>query len=193
MGVLKDLGTSYVAGICDKTGYPHGEYGHLLNPLSPRDGLPVDDWDKEGTELYNLTAPYGRLHFAVGSGDDFICYDYATIECVTGRWIILDATINVDTSGWIDGYGYHVLPARSMEEVQQAVLMAANMVGDAVEWCYEMNVRMTYRGWNQRPAYFLNCVARALSSWRFPDKWTDRMMRQNTKLVRKAVQEIMNE
>ena len=193
MGYANDLGEGTVESICPVTGYPRDRWNRLLNPCSMRDGVPVEYWYQPGVELYNLTSPYGHLHFACGTGDDFWCWDYATIECVTGKHIILDATINSETGCFIMGGGYELLPVRSMKECREAVCAAACMVDDAMTWCYDNEVRYSVRGWNQQPYYFMNCVAQSLFSWKFPDKWTERMYRMNTKLVCRAVSEILTE
>lgn len=193
MGFTKDLGTSTVHDICPVTGYPRDQWEHLLRPCSLRDGLPEENWDKPGTELYNLTNPYGHLYFACGSGDDFVCWGYETIHTVTGLWIVLAGTLNSETGGFIQGHGYWLMPVRSMKECRQALLQAEEMVEDAQDWCAWNGVRHSIQGWNQRPEFFRNCVARALFPWSFKKKWTDRMFRQNTKLVDRAVRNILNE
>jgi len=192
MGYASDLGTSHVHDLCPETGYPRDRWGRLLSPLSLHDGTPVFNWRKPGTELYNLTSPYGHLHFAHGTGDDFVCWDYAVIQAVTGEYIILDATVNSETGGFIDGMGYLILPVRSSEERREAVWAAEGMVGGAIEWTCCNEVRATIRGWNQRPEYFRNCVARALFPWKFKKQWTERMMRMNTKLIQRAIKEILD-
>ena len=50
-----------------------------------------------------LTNPYGLLGYAVGSGDDFWCFDYALLE--DGR-MVLSATINSETGCFIMSGGY---------------------------------------------------------------------------------------
>lgn len=193
MGYAKDLGYSYTHDICPVTGYPRNQYGFLLNPCSLYDGTPVKDWDKPGTELHNLTSPYGHLYFACGTGDDFFCWDYAQIECVTGRYVILDATINSEPGGFIEGGGYEILPARSSAECYEVVQAAEGMVSDALEWCCFNDVRHSVRGWNQKPEYFLNCVAAKMFPYYFKDTWSERMYRMNTKPIRDAVHKTLTE
>lgn len=164
MGHHSDLGTGTVDSICEITGYPKNRYGQLLDPFSHKDGTPEKDWNKKGKELYNLTSPYGHLQFAVGSGDDFVCADYATINCgAMGEFIILDFTFNSETGCYIGGCGYYVLPVNSTEQKRKALNQAF----------YSMNcpddVRHTRKGWNQDENYFARCVAKAL----FPSEFKE--------------------
>ncbi|MHA2022805.1 MAG: hypothetical protein ACTSWQ_04000, partial [Candidatus Thorarchaeota archaeon] len=53
-------------GIDEVTGYPKDRWGHLLNR---------HDSNEDG-EYLELTSPYGSLYFAIGSDDDFICFDW---------------------------------------------------------------------------------------------------------------------
>jgi hypothetical protein len=192
VGYAKDLGKSEVHDLCTITGYPRNKWGRLLNPLSLYNGVPIENWNRPGTELYNLTNPYGHLCFACGTGDDFICWDYARIHTVIGDYMILDAAVNSETGGFIDGFGYKVMPARSIAE-RHAVLTETNsMVDRAYDWMCAGDIRHSVWGWNQKPEYFRNCVAAQMFSWEFPKKWTERMYRMNTKLVQRAVSRILS-
>jgi hypothetical protein len=191
MGYTSDLGYSRTRDICTTTGYPRDQWGFLINPLSLRDGTPIEDWNKKDTELHCLTNPYGHLYWACGTGDDFVCWDYEEIETVTGQYVILDATLNCETGCFIQGNGYEVLPARSSEERKAVVKAADNMVDDAEEWCCHNEIRPTVSGWNQKPRYFVNSVAKSMFPWKFKDTWTERMFRMDTTLVHRAVMEIL--
>ena len=90
MGYYKDLGTSKVAYQCHITDYPMSEDKRLLSPYNFRDGS-LQPWlipqDNQGhyrlnydIELYNQTNPYGHLHYACGSGDDFHCFDFTEYQ-----------------------------------------------------------------------------------------------------------------
>lgn len=202
MGYHSDLGTGIVDSICEITGYPKDRYGYLLDPFCKNDGSPEKDWDKKGKELYNLTSPYGHLHFAVGSGDDFICADYATINCgAAGEFIILHFTFNSETSHYIGGCGYHVLPVDTSEQKWFAVNCAFNGME-----CPD-GVRHSRKGWNQDKNYFARCVAKAL----FPNEFkgfsyvtikgkkhfvdyplfTEREMRFGSKKINKVIDNIL--
>lgn len=170
MGYANDLGTGTVHDICPITGYPRDEWGHLLQTTSLRDGAVIPDWDKPGTELPNITSPYGHLEFAIGTGDDFYCFDYEVINAgPRGRFVVLHAVINSESGSFIMDapYGYEVLPANTMEEQSAAVRAAFGLMDQALEWCYDNDIKHSVKGWNQNPAYFPICVARALRRYKF--------------------------
>jgi len=123
--------------------------------------VPMDEWghylswdDIRGDEARELTSPYGSLMFAIGSGDDFHCFDYATLP--DGR-VVLHAVVNSETGGFIQGAGYEAAPPT------EAVEVAVGFVDAAMSWLYdggEPYVKHTVRGWNQDPYYFVRAVAR---------------------------------
>lgn len=192
MGVLKDLGTGTVWDICPETGYPRTKRKHLLNPLDPHYGLPVQGWGNRGTELYHLTNPYGRLEYGIGSGDDFHCFDFALINAGSvGEYFILEATVNSESAGFIDNAGYALLPARSLEEYKTIIEEAESMVGTALDWLVDSGkpIRHDRKGWNQDPRYFVRSVAQALQGFRF-EGIPDRQMRMGGKRVDRIVEEI---
>ena len=163
MGYSKDLGTAEMAGICPITGFPADSTGQLLDPISDRTGEPLELI--EGSELANLTNPYGHLHFAAGSGDDFTCFDYATINAgPKGEFIILDATYNTETGNSIFNTGYEIMPINTEAEKRKALAEAFGMVDQAMSID---EVQHTIRGWNQRPEYFARAVAVCLFPRRF--------------------------
>ena len=175
MGYASDLGTGTVRDICPVTGYPRDEYQHLLQTTCLNDGSVTTDWDKPGTELFNFTSPYGHLEFAIGSGDDFYCFDYEVIDAgPRGKFVILHATINSETGGFImDAFhGYEVLPVNTMAQESAAVRAAFGLMDGALEWCHHNDIRHTVKGWGQNPAYFPVCVARALRPYRFKNAKT---------------------
>lgn len=168
MGYLSDLGTGLVHDICPRTGYPRDEHGHLLRTISVRDGSLVEGWDKPGTALYNLTSPYGHLHYATGSGDDFFCYDFAVINAgPRGEWIILHAVVNFETGGYIYGAGYEMLPVNTEDERRTALRAAFNLMN-----CMD-EVRHSKRRWNQDTQYFARDVAHTLFSMEF-QRWNEK-------------------
>lgn len=193
MGYASDLGTGTVHDICPITGFPRGEWGYLLQTTSLHDGAVIPDWDKPGTELPNFTSPYGHLEFAIGSGDDFHCFDYEVINAgPRGKFIVLHSTVNSETGGFIEGSGYEVLPVNTMAEQSAAVLAAFGMVDEALEWCSWNEVRHTVKGWNQNHAYFPICVARALQGWKFKNikTGTPFSVRKNNSKAHKVALEI---
>lgn len=206
MGVLKDLGTQKVTDICPVTGFPKHEKW-LLNPLSHYDGRPVENWDKPGTELVNLTSPYGFLYYAAGSGDDFYCFDFKVINAgPRGEFIILDSTINSETGHFIQGGSYRVMPCNSSHERRIALAEAKDMVDSACDWIGEHGMRHTKKGWNQDPWYFYRSVAAALFEHQFSrykhckkckrgfshDVVSERQMRFGSKAVDAIIHKIEN-
>jgi len=137
------------------TGYPKDRWGHLL-----------DKYDERDTLFRELTSPYGSLHFAVGDGEDFYCFDFATITGPNGHnFIILHSTINSETACFIEGGSYEVITP--VQDETLAADVALGMTDDALEWVsepfYSCHNRMKYgkhtkRGWNQDPWYFYRSV-----------------------------------
>jgi hypothetical protein len=193
-----DLGTGTVDGIDTLTGYPKDKYGNLLRTSSIRDGSLIENWDKPGTELPNFTNPYGFLEYAIGNGDDFVCFDYAEIDTgPRGTFIILHATRNCETSSFIEKADYAVLPCNTKEECLTALRYAAWM-------CDELpfdDIRHSRSGWNQDGFYFVRAVAHTLFKWRFEkynkahksfEDWTtNRMLRYGGKRIDKVIDELL--
>jgi hypothetical protein len=121
---------------------PIDECGHYL------------DWhDIRGNEACDLTSPYGSLNFAIGSGDDFHCFDYAELP---DKRVVLHSVVNSETGGFIQDAGYEVV------QPNDAVDVAMGFVDNAIEWLYQGGdhaLRHTIRGWNQDEYYFVRVVA----------------------------------
>lgn len=99
-----------------------------------------------------LLDPYGGLYFAVGTSEDFICFDYCRLS--DGRYH-LGSVVNSETGSFIMGFSYVVVPA------EEAVDAANEMIQDAIVWCMENfdNLGCLHIvGWNQDPHYFARCV-----------------------------------
>lgn len=101
------------------------------------------------------TDPYGYLEYAVGSGDDFHCFDFCVHNDGT---VTLHAVINSETGSFIMNADD---PVRVKAE--DAVRVAQDMVWAALEWCTENEVRLTMAGWAQDPAYFVRSVKYAIN------------------------------
>jgi hypothetical protein len=153
------------------TGYPLDEWGHLLN---------LEDHRGQGRtlEYKDLTSPYGSLEFAIGSGDDFWCFDYAT---VADRWVALHATINSESGSFIMDApdGYHVVP------YAEAATLALGLTDRALDWVADNNLRHTRRGWNQDPYYFFRCVYLATHPTPGPHSFPDRQKRHGGQRITK--------
>lgn len=188
MSYHKDLDTQIVKGIDFTTGYPKSEHGHLLDPICHKDGCPVENWDKNGIELYNLTNPYGFLEYVVGGADDFHCFDFKVVNAgPKGEFIILDSTINSETGSFIQGCEYLVLPVNSHRQKQDAVQKAVGMVWEALQWCFDNDLKHDKAGWNQAPMYFAADVAKELFPYKFEK------VRSNTRNFSKTISKIINE
>lgn len=125
-------------------------------------------WAKE------LTNPYGSLHFGIGSGDDFFCFDYDILD--DGRAVI-HCVINSETGSFIMDGGYEIVPK------EDAPAVAMRFIDDAVTWCAENDVKTSNRGWNQDPFYFYRCVF--LDS-KGLDRFTERQRRFGGKKINKV-------
>lgn len=136
-----------------KTAYP---------PEYDRPDEPIEEPPKLETD------PYGNLEYAVGSGDDFICFDFA---CEDG-WMKLHAVVNSETGSFIEDFG-----KAAIVRYQDAVAEAVSMTEAALDWCATNNVRLDLKGWNQDPYYFARKVeetatdsthkpARRIKHWR---------------------------
>lgn len=100
------------------------------------------------------TDPYGHLTWAIGSGDDFWCFDYHPNEDGT---VTLHAVINSETAGFIqDAEPPCTVPAH------EAVEEAQRLVAAALDWCSANDVEHDTEGWNQDPSYFWRCIKGAV-------------------------------
>jgi hypothetical protein len=161
---------------------PIDEFGHYLDPTTVVPVEPTHPWNYRKHRPYKrvisarrvaldhvchqdllgnrrkffwateLTNPYGCLHWAIGNGDDFFCFDYAILP--DGR-VVLDATVNSETGSFIQSAGYEVV---SKEDAPQVAL---NMVGEGITWAADNDVRISKKGWNQDPYFFYRCVCLA--------------------------------
>lgn len=194
MGYANDLGTGIVHDICPTTGYPRDEYQHLLQTTSLDDGDVIPDWFKKGTKLPNFTSPYGHLEFAVGSGDDFYCFDYEVTDAgPEGRFVILHAVINSESGGFIMDapHGYEVLPVNTTAQQKAAVRAAFGLMVQAQDWCAHNDIKHSVKDWGQNPAYFPICVARALRPYKFNNPKTNaayNVRKNNTKAHKIALE-----
>jgi len=99
------------------------------------------------------TDPYKLCNFAIGSGEDFICFDFSP----SGRKVWLHSVVNSETGHFIEDFRSPVLVPRDA-----AVAYALEMVEDAIEWCALNDVKHDAKGWDQDEQYFARAVAYAL-------------------------------
>lgn len=146
--------------------YPPGCNGP---PDEDRDEDERPDTEAADAELMAQCDPYGELTFAIGSGDDFVCFDYAVSD--DGERIAIAATVNSETGHFIDGFAPTQVYPRAL-----AAAAAADLVSQALDWCADNDLRPDMKGWNQDPAYFYRCVKRAAE--RFKGRSPARRQRQ---------------
>ena len=180
MGYHKDLGTGVVHDVCPITGYPRDQWGHLLDPHEDRRELRLGIFEV-GQELYNLTNPYGHLHFGIGDDDTFLCMDYQTIVVDGGKtFLIVDGTFNTESGGYIGNAFYEIIPVNSDKERQTAL----NIVRQIVSYSVPDDTPHDPAGWNQEEDYFVRAVENHL----FDRGWNDEDMRWRNRGLAKQVE-----
>jgi hypothetical protein len=114
-----------------------------------------------------LLSAYGALEFAIGTGDDFWCFDFAVVDLPPhGKRIFMEAVINSETGCFIqrqnffDSFESHPYAA---EETAKA------WTEEALDWCADNDIRHSKRGWNQDPWYFYRAVCLELCPGDVPD------------------------
>jgi hypothetical protein len=103
-----------------------------------------------------LTDPYGALEYAVGSGDDFVCFDYHVDE--DRGAVLLHAVLNSETGHFIQDF-----EAPEWYPFAEAPTVALRLTEAALDWCADNDVRHTRKGWNQDAYYFVRCVVAAIA------------------------------
>ena len=141
--------------------YPPGCSGP---PDEAFDDSGPDSADVDAT-LLELCDPYGTLEFAIGSGDDFVCFDYA-ID-VSARRVCLASCVNSETGSFIQNFEAPIFCT-----FDDAPAEARGLVNAALDWCNADAplIRLDMKGWNQDPAYFIRAVTRAVTGDKKPVK-----------------------
>lgn len=119
----------------------------------------VKEWEQNIS-----TDPYGELEFAVGSADDFVCFDY--VYQPGNSVLILHAVVNSETGCFIQNF--RTPQAIVTDDPELAYDEACYLVDEALEWCDYGEVDHDYEGWNQDPLYFARAVKCAVDrdcSW----------------------------
>ena len=106
-----------------------------------------------------LTDPYGILEYAVGSGDDFVCFDYYIHP---NGMVRLHAVVNSETGSFIENMQEPFTVGK-----RYAINESAKLVASALDWCSINNVRHDKRGWNQDPYYFVRELGHRLKDARY--------------------------
>ncbi len=144
-------------------GVPYDEYGHALNSTELYDANGRTKDRQAATEAREITNPYGSLHFCVGSGDDFWCFDFA--ELADGR---IAVHVAMNGSGSLEQlhYGIH--------DKEEGFRQLRHYVDEAVSWVVDCHMRHDRKGWNQDPFYvvreYLRSVLRVLPFANYADK-----------------------
>lgn len=102
-----------------------------------------------------LTDPYGSLEFAVGSGDDFVCFDYYHDKA--RKRVLLHAVLNSETGSFIEDFQKPEWISYR-QDVLAPYRAAENLVNMALDWCADNTVEHDTEGWNQDPMYFARAV-----------------------------------
>jgi hypothetical protein len=150
--------------------------------MSTRYNTPSDlEVDRYGHLVGVETDPYGNLEFAIGSGDDFVCFDYSLQEAGGRTVFVLHGTLNSETGSFIQDFDYVTVDINDprfhgLGEFEAAVCVATrDMIGQALDWVVENEVRLDKKGWNQDPYYLLRSVCAALD-----DTQSEPNIRRNT-------------
>jgi hypothetical protein len=134
-------------GICVPNTNKHGQDAVLYFPFTLEDYEAAIDFAE--------TDPYGALEYAVGSSDDFVCFDFHQHE--NGDFT-LHSVVNSETGGFIQDLEH---PYRVTED--RAVSEALGLIDQGLAWGYNNGVRHSKRGWNQDPYFFAREVAAAIA------------------------------
>jgi len=121
-----------------------------------------------------LTNPYGSLNWAIGSGDDFFCFDY---DFLPDNRVVLDSTINSETGSFIQEAKYEVVSQ------DHAPNVALSMVDEGISWAVDNDVRHTKQGWNQDPYYFYRRVFYDCDNNKNKPNFSDREFRMGGKRI----------
>jgi len=108
------------------------------------------DWPRQ----FHMTDPYGLLEYAIGSEDDFICFDFLVLP----KTVVLHSVLNSETGHFIQDF----YPPQSVAR-EVAASIAKEMCEEALSWCGENEVEHDTEGWNQDPMYFARCVEDVVS------------------------------
>jgi hypothetical protein len=98
-----------------------------------------------------LTDPYGSLEYAVGSGDDFVCFDFWVDRA--NKRVLLHAVLNSETGHFIQDF-----EKPEWVPIDKAHEGAVRLVHGAMDWAGENDVPHDTEGWRQDPMYFARAV-----------------------------------
>lgn len=101
--------------------------------------------------------PYGCLEFVIGSGDDFVCFDYSVDT--SARTVRFASVVNSETGHFIQNF-----EDECTVPFAEAVAEAQRLVNAALDWCGENEVEHDAEGRNQDPQYLVRAVTNAISN-----------------------------
>lgn len=146
------------------------------------------------------TDPYGDLEFVIGSGDDFVCFDWE----IRGHTLRIESVLNSETGHFIDRFNEPIeidlpdkdidLPGVSFTDLQETIL---DEIYSALDWCYENEVRPSKVGWNQDPYYLYRSIMLSLHADGFIElpalrgrkrRWSRKEIRLGGKQINQFVQ-----
>ena len=112
-------------------------------------------------DLYGMDA-YGNLEYAVGTADDFVCFDW-DYEPDT-KILRIQSVVNSETGAFIQEFG--PMFEGKVEDKDQAYIVAKELIDAALDWCIDNDLVHDQEGWNQDPYYFVRAVARYVKDHR---------------------------
>ncbi len=157
------------------------KYGHLIG---------------EGRE----TDPYGGLEFAVGSGDDFICYDFNFFSENNITYFVLHSVLNSETGCFIQDFQYDIIDNRDCKAIGDFEVQVSNLIDNVLsqtfDWLADNEVTHSKKGWNQDPYYWARRIAYHLAKncgheydW---NKISNRQFRLGGKRINHIVNQILD-
>jgi hypothetical protein len=100
--------------------------------------------------------PYGSLEYCIGSGDDFVCFEFGLQK--SGRVLRIESVLNSETGHFIDRFHDPILidlAVVSLTDLKEAII---DEIDSALDWCMENEVKHTKAGWNQDPFYLYRAI-----------------------------------
>lgn len=104
---------------------------------------------KMSIDIIRKLAPYKHLEYAAGSGEDFVCFDFI----IDKNKAAIASTLNSETGGFIQNFEEPWVGPK-----EELVAVAKELIGNALGWAVENEVRLDMKGWNQDPAYLIRAI-----------------------------------
>jgi hypothetical protein len=143
-------------GVRVKNPHRYGEDAVLYFPFTTEElEAAIDFSELEAAIDFAELDAYGGLEWAVGSGDDFVCFDYH--QHANGDFSF-HSVVNSETGGFTQDMQHEERVPEA-----EAVAYACGLVDQGMEWVYNNGGRHSVRGWDQDPYYFARVVAAAIA------------------------------